>query len=67
MLCSIASCLSMKKRNAIIAGLLLRTGCVGAKTRVLSKKKGGLDASHHSGISRRGVEKCFFSTSSLIG
>jgi hypothetical protein len=66
MLCSIASCLSMKQRNATIAGLLLRKGCIGAKTKVLSKKKGGLDASHHSGISRRGVEKCFFLTSSLM-
>jgi len=39
MLCSIASCLSMKQRNATIAGLLLRKGCIGAKTKVLSKKK----------------------------
>jgi len=31
------------------------------------QEEGGLDASHHSGISRRGVEKCFFLTSSLIG
>ncbi len=31
------------------------------------QQEGGLDASHHSGISRRGVEQCFFLTSSLIG
>jgi hypothetical protein len=29
----------MKQRNATIAGLLLRKGCIGAKTKVLSKKK----------------------------
>jgi len=37
------------------------------KNKVLSTKNRGLDASHHSGISRRGVEKYFFLTSSLIG
>jgi len=31
------------------------------------QEEGGLDASHHSGVSRRGVQKYFFLTSSLIG
>jgi hypothetical protein len=40
--------------------LLLGKGCVGAKTKVLSKKKGDLDASHHSGISRERSGGVFF-------
>jgi hypothetical protein len=48
------------------SGLLLPQGFRWRENQSLSKKKGGLDASH-SGISRRGVEKCFFLTSSLIG
>src|SRR5579864_6329506 len=40
----------------------------GVKTKILStNKKKGLDASTDRGPSRRGVEKCFCLTSSLIG
>jgi hypothetical protein len=37
------------------------------KTKNLSKKEAGLDASHCTRVSQRGVEKCFFLTSSFIG
>jgi hypothetical protein len=37
------------------------------KTKILSKKNDGLGRKHHIGLGQRGVEKCFFLTSSLIG
>jgi len=37
------------------------------QTKTPSNKETGLDVSHHSRVSGRGEEKCFFLTSSFIG